>query len=244
MINFSLPLRQALKFTRLWFFVLFFFAKAEGQVQMLNEDTLQKENSLKAKVTLEVSKKPLDELLSLLQMQSGVKLSYTPDSPAKLVRITARFNQMTLPDTLCAISRIYGVQWQKTEAGYIMHRYPKDDLHLLMFHRLGRSGFFSPQDAEEMQKEVNNFVAEVYYSVPESLWKIPLGLPFTALPADLQERMRARDLEQNILDFATQVGYEEKAANDDLELRLSSIAPGSINRASMFFPFLEFSIYR
>ena len=208
-----------------------------GQPQMLDEAALQQEGALQAKLTLEVTKKPLNEMLDLLQQQSGVKLSSAPDSPAKTVKVTARFNQMTLADALCALTRIYGVQWQKSEGAYIMHRYSKDDLHLRLFQRSGTPGNYTTDDVKKEQEENAAFVAQIYDSIAENSWKSPDGVAFKALPLDLQEQLRTHILAYNSLSAAKHIGYEEKAANDDLELRLGSVIPGSVKpHIPMFLP--------
>lgn len=241
MIDMLSRLHVSLKFamTRMMLLciVVFLLVPDVGHAQVLDEMALQKEDALRAKVTLEVVKKPLNELLDLLQQQSGVKLSSTADSPAKTVRVTARFSAMTLADALCALSRIYGVQWEKTNNGYLMQRYPQDDLHLRLFHRNGLSGLYNTYDYEKEQQETAALVTQIYDSIADDAWKSPNGVLFTALPIDLQEQLREHILGYNSLSSAQQILQEEKITKEDLELRLGSIDFKTVGaNNSMLFP--------
>lgn len=167
-------------------------AKAAA-LTILDKAALQQDAVLQAKISLEAKRMPLRELLAEAQKQRGVVLQATEDSPAARALMTARLKDVTLATLMDSLSRIYDVRWTKDGAAYTMHGSDKDELSYKLIRYQGRkSTDMIVKDIEARDREDDVLAKEIFYSIDEEAWKAPEGVPMSALPQDVQERLLQR----------------------------------------------------
>lgn len=206
-------------------------AKPAAPVTMaiLDKAALQQDAVLQATISLEAKRMPLRELLAAAQKQSGVTLRATKDSPATRALMTARLKEMTLATLMISLARIYDVRWTKDGAGYTMHGSNNDELSykLIRYQGFNSTGF---QDIEARNREDDALADEIFYSMDQEAWKAPDSVPVSALPEDVQDRLRERFEADGIKYTIVLERLERIFAAQTLHLRLH-IAPQ--NRAPL-----------
>ncbi|MDF2440881.1 MAG: hypothetical protein JWN98_1865 [Abditibacteriota bacterium] len=160
---------------------------------ILDKAALQQDAVLQAKISLEAKRMPLRELLAQAQKQSGVVLQATADSPATRSLLTARLKEMTLATLMISLARIYDVRWTKDGTVYTMHGSDNDELSYKLIRYQGiKPAQITTGEQVPREHEDNALAKEIFYSVDEEAWKAPAGVPMSALPQDVQERLLQR----------------------------------------------------
>lgn len=158
---------------------------------------LKQETALSVKVSFEVKRQPLSELLANLSQQSGIKLSGGEGSPVATARVTARVKEMQLSGVMSAFERLYGVSWTKGgDKAYTMNPSRESELDARL-RQLGDMGWF----------RYWNWTG--WYIAPKNLgiqpppdWGAIIrqlvdyeamrrgGVPFSSLPEEAQRQLR------------------------------------------------------
>lgn len=100
-----------------------------------------------------------------------------------------------------------------------MHGSDKDELsyQLIRYQGFDATGF---QDREAANREDDALAEETVNSVDQEAWKTPEGVPVTALPEDVQDRLRGRFEADGIKAVILQERLERVFAAQTLHLRL------------------------
>ena len=192
----------------------------------LSATELVAEAPLSAKVSFEVKRMPLAELVALLQKQSGVTLALAEDAAKMQARVTARVQKMSLASVLGAFQRMYGVRWSRAANGYTMHASDRGELHLKML-QTGEPLYYrfryrrTPSYYEQIEREAE-LAGEVLENLDFEQLKTPQGVPFSDLPPDLQQRVRDRVLEKQAERVMEAQQLLEIAARRELYLRFGT----------------------
>ena len=151
---------------------------------------LSAEAALKVKVSFEVRRKRLGEILTDLQQQSGIELASGAGSPAETASVTARVQDLPLYEVMGGFSRLYGVTWtRRGHNSYVMNRSKLGEIESELL-RLG--------DPQEMQILTDSkgigrregLADEILARVDETALRTAGGVPFSKLPEDLRKKLQ------------------------------------------------------
>ncbi|MDF2441714.1 MAG: hypothetical protein JWN98_2698 [Abditibacteriota bacterium] len=199
----------------------------------LSPTELSADTALVAKVSFEVKRMPLAELVALLQKQSGITLAIAEDAAATPALVTARVQKMSLASVLGALQRMYGVRWSKTANGYQMRANDRGELPLKMlqtgqpfYYRLRERRSIAFRTREQLGAQL---AGEVFENLDEEELRSAKGAPFSALSADLQRRVRDLILEKQSDRVVEAQHLIETADRRELYLRFGMLRPDPQN---------------
>jgi len=165
-------------------------APADAPAEVLRVVGLSREPALQAKVSFEVKRQLLSDLLTDLHKQSGVTLMAAPGSLAGAVRVTARVKEMPLAEVMESLAHLYGVSWSRNAGNtYTMHGSDRSEVeqNLLQMGSMGEATGRYLARTEQQRNELSNAILA---QTDAAALKTHEGFPVSALPVDLQRELR------------------------------------------------------
>lgn len=146
--------------------------------------------ALQVKVSFEVRRYPLKDLLADLQKTSGVALSYAPDPALDALRLTAHMQEVPLAAVMSGLSRLYGVTWTHgPNNSYLMAASDRSDLEKQLIKLGDLQGLRARRRVAGHDRQAA-FLDEITNEVDPQVLRAPDGVPLTTLPPELQQQVK------------------------------------------------------
>ncbi len=186
-------------------------AASAVNLQVLQPAELETEKALAVPVSLDARRRPVKDLLSDVQKQSGVSLTMSAGLIPEKALVTAHLKEMPLSSFMAALSRLYSVRWSKTESGYAMNPSDRSEVEQKITEMGDWFRFLSWQsliDAAHFSKHLTRKPLAPWADgefeqgpenapLAEEIWPyvsggdLRKGVPFSTLPEELQQKVRA-----------------------------------------------------
>lgn len=230
----------------------------QGISDEVSSPALDADPALQGLISLEAKRVPLSELLVQLQQQSGVQLIMGKDRvPDSAQKVTARVDKMPLSRFMAILTRLYGVQWTKSEdKSYILQNSDQGELHRKLIkigdprEYLSNTELFYRSQRQQERDAITNAVVQ---QLGLTALQTTEGVPLSQLSPALQKQLRYVLQQPEIESLSTRLYQMNRLftapfATDELFLRFGNSRSNMYQNPVMSFgtgetpEFLRFSV--